>query len=29
MAQVTLRNLVKKFSEEVVAVNNVNLENRG
>src|SRR5256886_10213351 len=26
MAQVTLRNLVKKFSEEVVAVNNVNLE---
>src|SRR6266566_4143826 len=26
MAQVTLRNLVKKFSEDVVAVNNVNLE---
>jgi len=26
MAQVTLRNLVKKFSEEVVAVNNVNLD---
>src|SRR3989475_2116399 len=26
MAQVTLHNLVKKFSEEVVAVNNVNLE---
>ena len=26
MAQVTLHNLVKKFSEDVVAVNNVNLE---
>src|SRR5881409_2796521 len=26
MAQVNLRNLVKKFSEEVVAVNNVNLD---
>ena len=26
MAQVTLHNLVKRFSEEVVAVNNVNLE---
>jgi ABC-type bacteriocin/lantibiotic exporter with double-glycine peptidase domain len=26
MAQVTLQNLVKKFSEEVIAVNNVNLE---
>jgi multiple sugar transport system ATP-binding protein len=26
MAQVTLRNLVKKFSEEVVAVNSVNLD---
>ena len=26
MAQVTLRNLVKKFSDEVIAVNNVNLE---
>jgi multiple sugar transport system ATP-binding protein len=26
MAQVTLHNLVKKFSEEVVAVNNVNLD---
>lgn len=26
MAQVTLRNLVKKFSEEVIAVNNVNLD---
>jgi len=26
MAQVTLHNLVKKFSEEVVAVNNINLE---
>ena len=26
MAQVTLRNLVKKFSEDVVAVNSVNLD---
>ena len=26
MAQVTLRNLIKRFSEDVVAVNNVNLE---
>src|SRR5438067_10742311 len=26
MAQVTLHNLVKKFSEDIVAVNNVNLE---
>ena len=26
MAQVTLHNLVKRFSEDVVAVNNVNLE---
>jgi len=26
MAQVTLRNLVKKFSEKVVAVNDVNLD---
>jgi multiple sugar transport system ATP-binding protein len=26
MAQVTLQNLVKKFSEEVIAVNNINLE---